>query len=259
MDEHSLRKTLSGIPLGGLRIFDQIGSTNDIALAWAVDGAPDLALVYAEEQTSGRGRGGHRWVTRLETALAFSLVLRPYAGEEQSVPQFSGLGALAVCDALEVRGLHPQIKWPNDVLLNARKVCGILVETVWSGENVDSIVLGIGVNVRPGAVPQADQLNFPATSIEDELGQSVDRQGLLNDILQALIYWRGLLRKDIFQDTWEKYLAFRGSKVEIQAEGAPARVGQVEGLARDGSLRLRSQDGRVFTVQFGEVHLHPVL
>jgi BirA family biotin operon repressor/biotin-[acetyl-CoA-carboxylase] ligase len=173
MDERTLRKTLSDILLGGLRTFEQIGSTNDVALAWAADGAPDLALVCAEEQTSGRGRGDRRWFTSPGTALAFSLVLRPLTCEEQSVPLFSGLGAVAVCEALEMRGLHPEIKWPNDVLLNRRKVCGVLVEAVWMGDKVDCIVLGIGVNVKPEAIPPSDQLNFPATSIEAEMEKSV--------------------------------------------------------------------------------------
>ncbi len=259
MDERTLRKTLSDIPLGGLRTFEQTGSTNDVALAWAADGAPDLSLVCAEEQTSGRGRGDRRWFTPPGAALAFSLVLRPLPGEEQSVALFSGLGAVAVCEALGMRGLHPEIKWPNDVLINRRKVCGILAEAVWMGEKTDRIILGIGMNVKPEALPPADQLNFPATSVETELGTSVDRLTLLRDVLQALLYWRGLLTKDVFTTAWENHLAFRGEQVEVRTEGVPARTGQVEGLERDVSLRLRSHDGQVFTVQFGEVHLRPVL
>jgi BirA family biotin operon repressor/biotin-[acetyl-CoA-carboxylase] ligase len=259
MNERTLRKTLSEIPLGGLQIYHQVGSTNDIALAWAADGAPDFSMVYAEEQTSGRGRGDRRWYTPMGTALAFSLVLRPMLGEQQTVPLFSGLGAMAVCEALGMCALQPEIKWPNDVLLNRRKVCGVLAEAVWTGGNVDSIVLGVGVNVRPGSVPSADQLNFPATSIETEMGESVNREGLLKDILQALVYWRGLLTKDVFPNAWEKHLAFLGEQVEIRTEALPARIGQIEGLERDGSLRLRSPNGRVFTVQFGEVHMRPLL
>jgi BirA family biotin operon repressor/biotin-[acetyl-CoA-carboxylase] ligase len=259
MEEHSLRRILSDIPLGGLRYFEQTGSTNDVALAWAAEGAPDLALVCAEEQTSGRGRGDRRWFTPPGTALAFSLVLRPFPGEEQSVTLFSGLGAMAVCEALEMHGLHPEIKWPNDVLLNRRKVCGILAETVWMGEQVDCLVLGIGVNVKPEAVPPSDQLNFPSTSIEAEISMRVDRLNLLRDILQALLYWRGLLSRDDFLTAWEKHLAFRGEQVEIRTEEALARIAKVEGLERDGSLRLRSYDGQTFTVHFGEVQLRPVL
>jgi BirA family biotin operon repressor/biotin-[acetyl-CoA-carboxylase] ligase len=166
---------------------------------------------------------------------------------------------MAVCEALGMLGLHPEIKWPNDVLLNRSKVCGVLAEAVWMGEEVNSIVLGIGVNVKPEAVPPSDQLNFPATSIEAEMGKGVDRLTLLSDILHALFYWRGLLTKDVFHNAWEKHLAFRGEQVEIWTEGFPARTGQIEGLERDGSLRLHSNEGQIFAVQFGEVHLRPVL
>ena len=265
MDEHNLRKALSNFPLGGLRYFEQTGSTNDVALAWAAAGAPDLALVMAGEQTAGRGRGNHSWFTAPGAALAFSLVIRPLPGEEQSIPLFSALGALAVCEVLAAQGLHPEIKWPNDVLLHRKKVCGILAESVWTGEKVDSLVLGVGLNIKPEAVPPPDQLSFPATCLEAELPPpqhvvpAFERVMLLQQILQAIRYWRNLVPTIIFLHTWERRLAFRGEQVEIWADGQSARKGQVDGLEKDGSLRLLSPQGQVFTVQFGEVHLRPVV
>jgi BirA family biotin operon repressor/biotin-[acetyl-CoA-carboxylase] ligase len=264
MNERSLRKVLSNLPLGGCRYFKQIGSTNDVALAWAAAGAPDLALVYAEEQTAGRGRDGRRWVTPPGAALAFSLVLRPTPAEEPSTPRYSALGALAVCEALEAQGLHPEIKWPNDVLLNRRKVCGILVELVWMGEQLESVVLGVGLNIKTAAVPPPEQLNFPATCLEAELprtqhaSRSLQRPELLQQILQSALHWRGLLATDIFLQAWESRLALRGELVEIGPEGQTVRTGQVDGLEKDGSLRLLSPLGQTFTVQFGEVHVRPV-
>ena len=267
MDERSLRKALSEIPLGGLSYFKQTGSTNDVGLAWAAAGAPDLALVCAEEQTAGRGRGDRRWFTPPGAALAFSLVLRPRPGEEQSIPFFSALGALAVCTAMEALGLQPEIKWPNDVLLNRRKVCGILAESVWTGERVDSIVLGIGVNINAEAIPPPDQLNFPATYLEVELaphksqevGSSSDRLALLRGILQGILYWRNLMATHDFRQAWESRLAFRGEQVEVGGVGQEVRMGRVDGLEEDGSLRLLSPQGGVFKVTFGEIHLRPVV
>jgi BirA family biotin operon repressor/biotin-[acetyl-CoA-carboxylase] ligase len=265
MDERTLRKVLSNIPLGDLRYFEKTGSTNDAALAWAAAGAPDLSLVVAEQQTAGRGRGSHSWFTAPGAALAFSLVLRPLPGEEQSTPLFSALGALAVCEVLAAQGLHPQIKWPNDVLLNRKKICGILAESVWTGEKVDSLVLGVGFNIKPEALPPPNQLNFPATCLEAELPlprhivQALEQVMLLQQILQAVRYWRGMVATKIFLHSWERRLAFRGEQVEIWADGQAARKGQVDGLEQDGSLRLLSPQGQVFNVQFGEVHLRPVV
>ncbi|PJH75650.1 MAG: hypothetical protein CO064_05540, partial [Anaerolineae bacterium CG_4_9_14_0_8_um_filter_58_9] len=113
MNERELRRTLSDLPLGGVRYYEQTGSTNDVALAWASAGAPDLALVIADEQTAGRGRLGRKWVTPPGAALAFSLVLRPRPVERDVIPLYSALGALAVVSALEEKyGSKPEIKWP---------------------------------------------------------------------------------------------------------------------------------------------------
>ncbi len=267
MDERSLRKALARLPLGGIRFYSQIGSTNDVALAWSTSGAPDLAMIYAEEQTAGRGRGSRTWFTPPGAALAFSLVFRPLPSEQPSIALFSALGALAVCDVLEAEGLQPEIKWPNDVLLRRRKVCGILAESVWNGEVVDSVIVGIGLNIKPESVPPPEQLNFPATCVEGEavllspakVDQLLDRPALLRKILQALLQRRRDLGSGGFIRAWESRLAFRGDQVEIWGEDQPVRAGKVMGLADDGSLRLRSPMGEDFTVPFGEIHLRSVV
>ena len=267
MNESILRKSLADLPLGGFRFFTRTSSTNDMALAWAATDAPDLALVYAEEQTAGRGRGSRTWFTPAGTALAFSLVMRPQPTEVNNISLFSALGALAVSQVLEERGLHSEIKWPNDILLNRRKVCGILAESVWVGEKVEAIVLGIGINIKLDSLPPPDQLNFPATCLEaeavhqnpDQLNQSIDRPALLRQIIHAIFQWRRKLGTEAFISAWESRLAFRGEPVEIWGEGLEVRAGTLDGLEKDGSLRLYSPLAEVFTVQFGEVHLRPVV
>jgi BirA family biotin operon repressor/biotin-[acetyl-CoA-carboxylase] ligase len=260
MNERALHRTLSDLPLGGVRYFNQIGSTNDVALAWAAEGVPDLALVIADEQTAGRGHLGHKWVTPVGTSLAFSLVLHPVAEEGEFVVLYSALGALAVVSALEEKySLKPEIKWPNDVLVQGCKLCGILAEAVWLGDRAESVILGIGLNVCAGAVPEAESLDFPAICLETATGLSVDRLALLHEVLTALIAWRPRLGLDEFMQAWEARLAYRSEQVQVWAEGQPVRTGQVEGLDRDGSLRLRSPQGEFFSVHFGEVHLRLVV
>ena len=259
MDPRRLKAALKDLSLGGLRFYEQVGSTNDIALAWAAEGVADFSLVVAEEQTSGRGRSGHRWYTPAGSALAFSLVLRPGPAEQETVALFSALGALSVVSALEKYGMRPEIKWPNDVLLARRKAAGILAEAVWLGDAVDSLILGIGVNVSCAAVPPPDLLAFPAACIEAAAGRTVDRLLLLHDILSALVEWRPLLRTAVFFDAWQERLGCGGVQVEVWGVGETPRLGTIEGLAPDGGLRLRSQDGEPMTVQFGEVHLRPVV
>jgi BirA family transcriptional regulator, biotin operon repressor / biotin---[acetyl-CoA-carboxylase] ligase len=259
MNENEIRIALSELPLRGLRFYAQTGSTNDDAKAWAQAGAPDLSLVCAEEQTSGRGRGTRRWFTPPGAALAFSLVLRPKPGEEARLPLFSALGAVAVCHAVDMHGLHAEVKWPNDVLLGGRKFCGILAEAAWVSGKADYVILGIGVNISAGSIPPQEGLNFPATCLEKEAGRSIDRLPLLHGILSALLSWRPLLSSPSFLAGWESRLAFRGQPVGIVVEGRREQTGRLEGLESDGSLRLRSDNGEVFLVQFGEVYLRPLV
>jgi BirA family transcriptional regulator, biotin operon repressor / biotin---[acetyl-CoA-carboxylase] ligase len=255
-----LQSTLASLPLADMRYFDSVGSTNDEALAWATEGAQDFSLVIADEQTTGRGRTGRKWVTPQGTALAFSLILRPAATEATSPSLFTGLGALALVDALKKRGLKPQIKWPNDVLLNHKKVAGILVESVWTGDALDTVVLGMGVNVLADSVPPAEELLFPATSVESELGKPLKRAEFLRDILSALASWRPKMVTGDVVKAWEQNLSFRGELVYVWQGNEEPLQGRVIGLESDGSLRLlAAKRDKIVTVQFGEIHLRPAV
>ncbi len=256
MNARDLQRMLGSLPLGGLRYFETIGSTNDEALAWAAQGAPDFALVAANAQTQGRGRMGRQWLTPPGSALAFSLVLRPTRREQDLPPLVSGLGALALCDALEAHGVTAQIKWPNDVLAQGRKLAGVLVESVWMGERLDSLVLGMGVNVLPESTPPDDQVRFPATSVA-QAGGAVDRWVLLRDILAALVRWRALLGQAAFISAWERRLAYTGEPVQVGRDSEPPLMGVVRGLGADGSLRLETSPGVLQSIRHGEVHLRP--
>jgi len=259
MHQNRMRRAIAGLPLGEVQFFDQVGSTNDVALAWAMEGAPDLSLVYAEMQTAGRGRGTHRWLTPPASALAFSIILRSPETLSESLSHFTGLGAVAVCEALESLGLSPQIKWPNDVLLNRRKAGGILTEAIWLGETLESVVIGIGLNVKSRSVPPPEQVAFPATCVENETGRKVDRPRLLREILRSFLYWREHLDDPSFLQAWEKRLAFIGEEIEIFNGERTLQVGVVQGLDIDGSLRLLSSSGEIVKIQVGEVHLRSLV
>src|SRR5258706_13829293 len=127
------------MPIGEIRYFESICSTNDEAIAWAAIGAPDLSFVIADEQTAGRGRLSRKWFTPKETALAFSLILRPASNSLLS--RTVGLAALSIADSLLKYGLVPSIKWPNDILLSGKKVPGMLIETVWSAPEADALAV----------------------------------------------------------------------------------------------------------------------
>jgi BirA family transcriptional regulator, biotin operon repressor / biotin---[acetyl-CoA-carboxylase] ligase len=253
MHESELRAALRDVPLGGLRVFQRIGSTNDAALAWAREAGPDQALVVADEQTAGRGRSGRVWHTPPDKALAFSLLLRPTMEEASQASRLAGLGCLAVTDALGELGLSAAIKWPNDVLLNGRKVAGVLAESIWNGESLHAAVLGIGINVLLGSTPTSGTL-FPATTIEAEMGTAPDRIKLLRACVSALLMWRGELSSDRFWVVWQDRLAYIGEMVVLTAGRQERQEAQLVGLESDGSLLLRTADGPLH-VQAGDIHL----
>ena len=161
MNQQGLETTLSNLNLSAIRYFDSIGSTNDEALTWASQGAEDLSLVVADEQTQGRGRLDRPWFTPPQTALAFSLILRLTQNETIYPTRMVGLAALALADALQILSLDPQIKWPNDILLNEKKNAGILIESAWSGNDVDSMIIGMGVNIKKKRSPAYRKVGTP--------------------------------------------------------------------------------------------------
>ncbi|MDR3576526.1 MAG: biotin--[acetyl-CoA-carboxylase] ligase [Anaerolineaceae bacterium] len=258
MLEESLRIQLADLPIPEIHFFETIGSTNDEALAWSETGAADGCLVIADTQTKGRGRLNRQWITRPGAALAFSLILRPKPEEISHLFLFSPLGGLALCQALSKGlGLAAQIKWPNDVLLNKQKVAGILVESFWSGEIPQSIILGIGVNVAPEAVPPPNEVMYPATSVEQIYGKPVDRFNLLHDLLESLFAWRVNLTSDQFFKAWEDYLAFRGEWVRVDQPGLEPITGQILGINENGNLRLLQNTGQEINVYAGDIRLRP--
>jgi BirA family biotin operon repressor/biotin-[acetyl-CoA-carboxylase] ligase len=256
MSYNPLQACISGLALGKARYYDSIGSTNDEAMRWAAEGAPHLSLVVADEQTSGKGRWGRRWYTSPRGGLAVSLVLRAEQILSAYPQRVTGLGALVTSEALEKKyHLPAKIKWPNDVLAGDRKVAGVLVEASWSGDALQAMILGIGINVAHDSVPPAGVLDFPATSVEAELGHPVDRWDLLRRVLEEFLDWLPHLDRTRFIQAWQEKLAYRQEWIQLTRDGEPLGEGRLLGLGEDGSLWLESADGEEVSFQTGELQL----
>ena len=272
MDQYELEQKLKGLELGQIKYFDVIGSTNDAASRWLQEGAADLSLVVANEQTTGRGRAGRRWFTPPGSALAFSLIIKDQGFDLQTrlklLPRYTGLGALATCDYLQSKlKLSPQIKWPNDVLVAEQKIAGVLVDASWIGNSLVGFVLGIGLNIYQTSVPPAEELDFPAISVEDcllkpypvTIKHPIDfsRSEMLRSILGRLLDWRTKLMLPEFIQTWEKKLAYLGEWVIISDPeyGEPQSSGRLLGLGQDGSARIQDISGNVIHFHAGNLRL----
>ncbi len=229
-----------------VQYYDQVDSTNEVALSWLHAGAVSGSAVIADEQTRGRGRLGRVWRTPSGEALAVSVVLRPPL---HHLCQITMVGTLAVADLLASVGLaEVGVKWPNDVQVRGRKVSGILAEAAWRGEHLEGVVLGIGVNVRVRF--EGTELASLATNIEAELGRGVDRLALLATLLQAVDRWYGQLESGQVFSAWSRRLTTLGQTVVL--EGGSLR-GVAEAVDEQGGLLVRLPDGQQRRVLAGDI------
>ena len=235
----------------------EIGSTNDWAKKLARRGTREGTVVIAGTQTNGRGRLGRKWVSPIG-GLWFSLILRTKLHPSE-VLKLTFVAGLAVAEVLhEMIDLTAETKWPNDVLVKGRKICGILTEMNTTGETVNFVVVGIGVNTNfdvEKTLPE--HLKRVATSLENELGRRVRLEELFRGLLEKLENLYHHFTKEGFDSIlkeWKSYASFLGHQVEVTG---PKK--KISGLAldvnNDGVLILRLEDGRLEHVFVGDISL----
>lgn len=255
---NKLQEGLRTKGLGKSIIFSrEVDSTNEWAKRLATYKAQEGTVVIAETQTRGRGRLDREWISPVG-GLWFSIVLRPKLRPTEAV-KLTFMAGLAVAEVLsETFDLKVETKWPNDVLVKGRKICGILTEMNTTGENVNFVVLGVGVNANfnvKEAFPK--QLRNAATSLEDELNRKVKLEDLFGSLLKKLetLYER-FTKKGLsaILEKWKNYAYFLGRQVEVASS-----TGKLRGLALDideeGALLLELEDGTVERVLVGDVSL----
>ncbi len=237
-----------------VRFYQSTGSTMDDAALWARDGADEGAVIVSETQTASRGRVGRRWVSDAGN-LYFSVLFRPDAN---ALPLLNPLAGVAVARAVrQVAGVYPTIKWPNDIMIEGRKVAGILAESALSGSRIEHAVVGIGINVALD-VSADPEIAESATSLNTATNAEVDRSELLRRVLQhmdALYLDLGRGRSPIPE--WRRWLDTLGQRVVVTHHGASS-----EGMAEDvdelGNLLLRTDSGQLLTLTAGDITLRPV-
>lgn len=250
LDVEMLRTALRGRRLGNPVVyFPTLGSTNSSAADLAREGAAEGTLVTTDDQTAGRGRIGRSWRSLPGQQLALSLVLRP-----TFPPHFLVMAsALAVAETIErVAGLATGIKWPNDVQVDGRKVCGILIET-----STDFAIVGIGLNVN-GSLTGDAELAMRATTLAEALGHALSREVLAIELLQrlddlyTLLLTHGEDGRHGLRDAWRQRLVTLGQRVTL-LQGEQRVSGVAEDVDADGVLLLRRDDGVLQPVTWGDV------
>ena len=250
-----LRSDLHGTMFGKrIHHFFKTDSTNTVAVRLGQDDEPHGALVIAEEQTAGRGRAGRSWLSEKTSGIYVSVLLRPTLSPMHA-PLLTLMAGLAVRDAVaEQTGLAPDIRWPNDLLLNGKKFCGILTEMHAEPDRVRFVVIGIGLNVNHTRLPA--EIEKLATSLHLETGRPHSRLELLIRLLRLLDrYYNQFVREGAAP------ILARFAQVSSYAQGKRVRVtsatetftGTTAGLEPSGLLRVARDDGRVEPVIAGDV------
>ena len=234
--------------------FDSIDSTNLEAMRQARAGAPEGLCIIAREQTAGRGRLDRSWHSPKDAGLYFSIVLRP-ALEMNLWPLLPLMSALAVSDALmKSCGLSTDIKWPNDILANDRKLCGILAETIETKTGSAAIV-GIGINLRGEGAPK--ELRSTATSIEEITSRRPDVEEVVTGLLEAIAErYEALQSTGGAEHTLREWCANSSFAFDRQVRvslGGDNFIGATRGLESDGALRVETADGKMKIVRAGDV------
>lgn len=231
--------------------YSSVTSTNDLAKQEAQKGAAEGTVVIADEQVAGKGRLRRVWLSP-KGSIALSVIL--YPGVAHLSPLIM-VASLAVAHGIEaVTDLKAQLKWPNDVMVNGRKVCGILIENSVRGNIVEYAVIGIGINVNL-RLADFPGIQSTATSLSDELGKDVSRLDVTRGLLAEIekLYLALSAGESVYRE-WRNRLVTLGRKVHVKS-GRTDYEGIAESAASDGSLLLRQPDGSLTKIVAGDVTL----
>ena len=248
IQDHNLDPQIAGtIFTGKVHGFEEVESTNTLAMQAAMQGAAEGTLFAADSQTAGRGRGGHSWHSEPGAGLYFSFVLRPVKMTAQDALWLSLAGGAAVHEGVrEATGVIADIRWPNDLLIGSKKFCGLLTEQVTGkGRLVPFAVVGIGINVNHAKFPE--DLAEIAISLRIASGREQNRIEVLGAVLRAFDGEYRKLRaeknmgEDLLQRLPQMSTWVRGKKVQVPEQGG--YVGVTAGLDAKGFLLVKTEQG----------------
>ena len=257
--ENEIREGLKTGFIGiDIHCYDEVDSTNTIAKAMARKGAPAGTIVVAEQQGTGRGRLERPFFSPACKGIWVSLILRPHI-IPQDAPKFTLLAAVAVAEAMACFGVAAQIKWPNDILYNGKKMVGILTEMSAEIERVNFVVIGVGINVNIEADDFPPELRELATSMSIVKGEKIPRLKLLQKFLEVMEELVLEVDKNGFREIllrWRKYSITLGEQVKVINLDKSYFVGLAVDIDADGALLVDTENGRE-RVLAGDVSIRP--
>jgi BirA family biotin operon repressor/biotin-[acetyl-CoA-carboxylase] ligase len=267
----SIRKKLKTKLIGRqIYYYEEVGSTQELAIHLAENDTETVSgtAILAEHQDRGKGRNNSKWISP-SGGIWLSIILKPNMPANKS-PLLKFVAALAVCDAIARKtGLESKVKWPNDILINHKKVCGILLDIATKGSSIEYAVIGIGINANVNirqilsCIPDYKGNDVGVTSLKNELsGKYVNRPSFLKLLFERLEHYYGYLEKEdlggvVILNQIKDRLDILNAVVTIQQTDKTIE-GIVVGLGLDGSLLLKKNDGSLIEVISGETRLRVI-
>ena len=253
---HQIQDDLATTRLGKkVHYFSAVDSTNSCAWQLAEQGAQEGEIVIAESQNHGRGRLGRSWVSPPYRNLYFSVILRPQLPPTHAA-QTTLMAAVALADAVaSFVPVAPVIKWPNDILVEGKKLAGILTESSCDSERIEFVILGIGVNLNYPVALMPEAIRERATSVVELTQKNISREAFVRRLIQDLDRCYGELEEvgfDPLATRWEARFGFRGKKVRVEMTDR-VLIGTAKGIDRDGALLLEDELGKRQRVVAGDV------
>lgn len=234
---------------------ESVQSTQELAHKMALEGAKEGALVIADEQVSGRGRLGRAWHSPKGTGIWMSIILRPNIPPQQA-PQLTLLAAVSVVKAITRKtGTSPEIKWPNDILINGKKVVGILTELQAEADRVNSVIIGMGINVNVDKFPE--ELTSIATSLKLEANTTIDRAALVKAILEEMEKLYDTYLNEgfgIIKLLWESYACSLGKMLTARMIKGEV-YGLAKGITAEGALILEDESGKTHYIYSADIDI----
>jgi BirA family transcriptional regulator, biotin operon repressor / biotin---[acetyl-CoA-carboxylase] ligase len=256
LEPEKIRRRLVSARLGHtLHYLPEIDSTNRLAVKLAAEGAAEGEIILADCQSRGKGRLGRIWFSPPASNLYLSIILRPHLAPTDA-PQLTLTSAVALAETVEsFLGYAPAIKWPNDILVNNKKLAGILTESSTDRERLHFVVVGIGVNLNLPVELLPVDIRDSATSLLILNRQRVDRSDFAGELIQSLDRCYGELEQKGFPyiaGRWESFFKLKGRKVKVEM-GDRQLSGIARGIDRDGALIVERIDGALERILAGDV------
>ena len=237
-----------------LYIYNEVSSTNTIAQFLSQNGIGNGSVVVAEKQTAGRGRSGKSWESPLG-GVWLSVILTPDV-DYSKIPLMTLATGVAVAKALERIGVeNPEIKWPNDIMINGKKVCGILTEGVTNFNSIKNVIIGVGIDANLSIEDFPKELQAKTTSLEIELERKINENLLIKIFLEELEQTIELFNSEAYEEIlreWRKRSYTIGKIVEVKKPHKKPYDGYAIGISKEGALIVEKSDGSLEKVISGE-------